>query len=113
MVNLSAFIAYHARRAPERVALIHDGHEITYAAFLHRIERLAALLVAKGVGPGDRVAVFMKNSPAFLEIAFAASHVGAVFLPVNFRLAAEEAAYILDHAGARLVFADAEFADLF
>jgi fatty-acyl-CoA synthase len=111
MVNLSAFIAYHARRAPDRVALIHDGREITYAAFLRRIERLAALLVAKGIEPGHRVAVFMKNSPAFLEIAFAASHVGAVFLPVNFRLVAEEADYILDHAGARLVFVDAEFAD--
>jgi len=112
MVNLSAFIAYHARRAPDTAALIYDGHEITYAAFLRRIERLAALLVAKGIEPGDRVAAFMKNSPAFLEIAFAASHVGAVFLPVNFRLTAEEADYILDHAGARLVFVDAEFAEL-
>jgi fatty-acyl-CoA synthase len=55
------------------------------------------------------VALFMKNSPAFLEIAFAASYLGAVFLPVNFRLAAAEADYILSDAGAKLLFVDEEF----
>ena len=52
----------------------------------------------------------MKNSAAFLELAFAVSHLGAVFLPINFRLAADEVRYIAESAGAKLLFADAEFA---
>ena len=52
----------------------------------------------------------MKNSAAFLEIAFAASHIGAVFLPINFRLASDEIAYIVENAGARVLIADEEFA---
>lgn len=63
-----------------------------------------------GIGAEDVVALFMKNSPAFLEIAFAASYLGAIFLPVNYRLAAAEADYILKDAGARLLFVDQEFA---
>ena len=67
-------------------------------------------MASKGIGPGDIVAVFMKNSAAFVEIAFATSHLGAVFLPVNFRLSGEECGYIVAHAGARLLLADEEFA---
>ena len=52
----------------------------------------------------------MKNSAAFLEIAFATSHLGAVFLPINFRLAADEVEYIVGNAEAKLLFADVEFA---
>lgn len=52
----------------------------------------------------------MKNSLAFVELAFAASHVGAVFLPINFRLSTSEIAYILENSGAKLLLADAEFA---
>ena len=109
MVNLSSFIRFHASRTPQREALIYAGQRITYAEFLDRILRMAAFLVARGIGPGEVVAVFMKNSAAFLEIAFAASHIGAVFLPVNFRLAREECDYIVGNAGARILFADREF----
>ena len=52
----------------------------------------------------------MKNSPAFIEFAFATSHLGAVLLPVNYRLSPEEFAYIHDHAGVTLIAADTEFA---
>lgn len=109
MVNLSSFIRFHATRAPDRLALVYQEQRITYAQFLHRIEKMAGFLKAQGIKPGDVVAVFMKNSAAFLEIAFAASHLGAVFLPINFRLAADEVAYIVSNAGATLVLADEEF----
>jgi fatty-acyl-CoA synthase len=52
----------------------------------------------------------MKNSPAFLELTFAISHLGAVSLPLNYRLAAEEVGYIIDNAGARLLLCDEELA---
>ncbi len=110
MVNLSSFIHAHALRQPDRSALIYADQRVSYAALDQRIARAAAFLASKGIGPGDIVAVFMKNSAAFVEIAFATSHLGAVFLPVNFRLSGEECGYIVAHAGARLLLADEEFA---
>ena len=110
MVNLSAFIRFHALRTPDRLALVYGDQRIGYADFLDRIERMAAFLHRRGVREGDVVAAVMKNSAAFLEIAFAASHIGAVFLPINYRLAAAEVAFITGNAGAVLVFADTELA---
>jgi acyl-CoA synthetase (AMP-forming)/AMP-acid ligase II len=110
MVNLSSFIRFHATRSPERIAVVFQDQRITYAEFWRRIERTAGYLAAQEIGPGDVVAVMMKNSAAFLELAFAASHLGAVFLPVNFRLAADEVEYIAANAGAKLMLADEEFA---
>jgi acyl-CoA synthetase (AMP-forming)/AMP-acid ligase II len=110
MVNLSSFIRYHATRTPQRLAIVYNDQRVTFAELLARIEKTAGFLAARGIGPDDVVAVMMKNSIAFLEIAFAVSHLGAVFLPINFRLAADEVEYIADNAGAKLVFADAEFA---
>ena len=109
MLNLSAFVAFHARQRPDALAIAYESQRITYAELQRRIEALSALLAVRGVGAGQVAAAFMKNSTAFVEIAVAASRIGAVFLPINFRLARDEVAYILDNAGARLVFADAEF----
>jgi len=108
MQNLTTFLRYHADRRPEAEAIRYDGARITYRDLLDRAVRLAGWLRREGVGEGAVVALVMKNSPAFLELAFAASHIGAVFLPVNYRLAAEEVAYIIDHAGAAMVFVDEE-----
>jgi fatty-acyl-CoA synthase len=108
MINLSSFIAFHARRTPERAALKYRGQEISYAAFDHRIRSVGGWLSLMGIGPNDVIAVLMKNSAAFLDIAFAASHIGAIFLPINYRLASDEIAYIIENAGARLLIADEE-----
>src|ERR1700730_9517445 len=109
MINLSSFIAFHARQTPERCALKYRGEEISYAAFDQRIRIAGGWLGSRGIGADDVVAVLMKNSAAFLDIAFAASHVGAIFLPINFRLASDEIAYIVENSGARLLIADEEF----
>jgi fatty-acyl-CoA synthase len=110
MINLSSFIAFHARQTPERCALKYRGEEISYAAFDQRIRIVGGWLRSRGIGADDVVAVLMKNSAAFLDIAFAASHIGAIFLPINYRLAPDEIAYIVENAGARLLIADEEFA---
>src|SRR5256886_13314307 len=65
-------------------------------------------LASRGIGPAVVVAVLMKNSRAFVDTALAASHIGAVFLPINFRLASDEVAYIAETAGARVLIADEE-----
>jgi fatty-acyl-CoA synthase len=109
MINLSSFIAFHARQTPGRCALKYRGEEIAYAAFDERIRMVGGWLASRGIGPDDVVAVLMKNSAAFLELAFAASHIGAIFLPINYRLASDEIAYIVENSSARLLIADEEF----
>ncbi|MEP9390040.1 AMP-binding protein [Mesorhizobium sp. KR9-304] len=110
MVNLSSFIYFHALRQADKPALVYAGAPVSYGELDRRIVRAAAFLASKVIGADDIVAVFMKNSAAFVEIAFATSHLGAVFLPVNFRLSGEECSYIVAHAGAKLLLADEEFA---
>jgi fatty-acyl-CoA synthase len=109
MINLSSFIAFHARLTPERCALKYRGEEITYAAFDERIRTVGGWLTSRGIAADDVIAVLMKNSAAFLDIAFAASHIGAIFLPINYRLASDEITYIVENAGARILIADEEF----
>jgi fatty-acyl-CoA synthase len=108
MINLSSFIAFHGRLTPQRCALKYRGVKISYAALDARIRKVAGWLAERGIGADDVVAVLMKNSAAFLDIAFAVSHLGAVFLPINYRLSSEEVAYIVTNADARLLFADEE-----
>lgn len=108
MVNLSAFIDYHARVSPQREAVLYDGERITYADLALRLRALAGLFAARGVGAGEVVAVLMKNSAAYLDIAFAVSYLGAVLLPINYRLSQAEVAYIVGDSGARLLCVDEE-----
>jgi fatty-acyl-CoA synthase len=84
----------------------------TYAEFDERCDRLAAGLAAQGVLKGDRIAVLARNSHAFATLRFALARLGAVLVPINFMLKADEAAYILRHAGARLLATDSGLASL-
>ncbi len=106
MLNLTASSAFHARRTPDAPALIWNDETIPWREFHARALRTAALLAHHGVGAGDTVALLMRNSPAFLELAYGASHLGAVLLPVNFRLAPDEVRYVAGHAGAKLLVVD-------
>ncbi len=108
MVSVSASVAWWARTEPHRLALVYGDQRLSYAQLRERVERAAALLAARGLQAGDVVALLMKNSAAFLELSLAISHVGAVFLPINYRLGREEVDYIADHAGVKLLFVDEE-----
>src|SRR5690606_37261400 len=112
MMKRCAFIAMHARRTPGRYALKYRGEEISYGTFDARICKVGGWLTARGIGRGDVVAVLMKNSAAFLELVFAVSHIGAVLLPINYRLSADEVGYIVGNSGARLLIADDELASI-
>lgn len=109
MANLTEFLGFHATRTPDRTALVYQGADISYGALFERARIGAGWLAAKGVRPGDVVALYMKNSAAFIDLIFAISHRGAVVLPINYRLAGAEIAYILADAGAKLLIADDEF----
>ena len=109
MINLSRFIKYHADNDPDSVALSFRGNVVSYEQLYERIERLAGFLLDKQIGPGDVIGVLMKNSNAFIEVAFAVSHIGGIFLPINFRLASDETNYICEHAEVKLLLLDEEF----
>ena len=110
MLNLSAAVLYQARLAPQQPAILYGAERITYAMLADRIVRASGGLAARGVAKGTVVALLMKNSPAFIELTMAVSHLGAITLPINFRLAVEEVRHILSDSGAALLIADDEFA---
>ncbi|MEW2359321.1 long-chain fatty acid--CoA ligase [Spirillospora sp. NPDC029432] len=97
--GLGSWPARRARKTPHRPALVHDGRTLTYADLDERVTRLAHGLRSLGVRRGDRVAYLGPNHPSFLETLFAAGALGAVFVPLNTRLAAPEIAYQLADSG--------------
>jgi fatty-acyl-CoA synthase len=101
-----------AARLPHKPAIRCGEVDWTYAEFDRVCNRFAAGLAGQGIGVGDRVAVLSRNSHAFAALRFALARLGAVLVPINFMLKAEEAAYILRHSGARLLCVDTEHAKL-
>jgi fatty-acyl-CoA synthase len=99
-------IARHAFAIPDSVAIRYEDESITWARLHDRVRRAAAAFAGQGVSRGDRVAVLMTNRPEFVESVLAANAIGAIAVPVNFRLAPAEAAYILQDSGASLVVTD-------
>ena len=102
-----------ARRArklyPERVAVIDGDSSWTYAQFLDRCDRWSAVLQELGIRSGDRVAYLAPNSHAQLESFYAVPQIGAVLVPLNYRLTADDFVYLLNHSGARIVCTDRDY----
>lgn len=101
-----------ARRLPHKLAIACGDTRWTYAEFDALVTRLAAGLAGRGVGHGDRVAVLARNSHGFAALRFALARLGAVLVPINFMLKADEVAYILRHAGAKTLATDSGLAEL-
>ncbi|HSV71285.1 MAG TPA: acyl-CoA synthetase [Methylibium sp.] len=99
-------------RHPRKLAVRCGDTAWTYAEFDAVCNRLAAGLAGRGVTLGDRVAVLARNSHAFAALRFAVARLGAVLVPINFMLSADEARYILEHSGARLLCTDSGLAEL-
>src|SRR4028119_961641 len=96
----AAQLARWARRTPDAWALRFDGGGRTYAEVDERVTRLANALADRGGGSGDRVAVLGLNSMEVWESYLAGVRLGAIVVPVNFRLVADEVAYVLADSGA-------------
>ena len=101
-----------ALRLPNKLGIVCGDTAWTYAEFDALVSRLAAGLSGIGVKPGDRVAVLARNSHGFAALRFALARMGAVMVPINFMLKADEVAYILRHAGAEILATDSGLADL-
>ncbi|HEX4811334.1 MAG TPA: AMP-binding protein, partial [Nonomuraea sp.] len=101
--GLGSWPARRARMTPGRVALTCRGRDLTYADLRERTYRLASALAGMGVGRGDRVAYLGANDPAMVETFFAAGLLGAVFVPLNSRLATPELRFVLEDADASVL----------
>ncbi len=101
-----------AKRFPSKIAIICGDTVWSYATFDAICDRLATGLASRGVVKGARVAILARNSHAFAALRFALARLGAVLVPINFMLKAEEAAFILRHAGAELLATDSGLAEV-
>ncbi|OJU36938.1 MAG: acid--CoA ligase [Alphaproteobacteria bacterium 65-37] len=106
------WITHHAGRRPGTLA-IHDlqtGRKLTYRELDRRTGQLTAALAARGIGKGDRVALLAPNCPEYFELQFACGRLGAIMLPLNWRLTVPELEYILGDSTPKLLVHDRSFA---
>jgi long-chain acyl-CoA synthetase len=99
-------------RFPERPALVAGESIRTWSALDARVDRVAAAVTAAGIRPGDRVAILMGNRPEYFELYFACARMGAIAVPLNFKLTPREASQILGHAEPALLVVDGVHAPL-
>ena len=112
-MDLSDLIARNAAFTPHKVALRYDGGSLTYAAFAERIAAAArALKSVLGVGRGDRIAILAANHPDYLVLLYACARLGALLLPLNWRLALPEQLFILADASVKVLLLQDAFAAL-
>ena len=105
-------LARHARKIPDAWAVRFDGSGRTYRELDERVSRLASALRERGVGVGDRVAILGLNSVEVIEAFLASVRLGAIGVPINFRLVAPEVGYALADSGAVAAVVDSTFAPL-
>lgn len=104
--NLAYGVLRRAALSPNRIAMIFEEREISYSQLGDNVRRQASLLQAAGVCAGDRVGYLGFNHPAFFETLFAANALGAIFVPLNFRLTGEELTFIINDAGVHTLVCD-------
>ena len=96
---------------PDREAVVDGDLRLSYAQFFDRCDRWSAALQTLGVAPGDRVAYIAPNTHAQLESFYAIPQIGAVLVPINYRLTSDDFAYIITHSGATVVCAHDAYLD--
>jgi len=107
-----SFLDRAADTFPDRLAVVHGDRAFTYARFRARCRQLGSALKARGIGYGDTVATLIPNVPAQLESHYGVPMTGGVLNTINYRLSAQEVAFILDHGDAKILIADHEFGAL-
>ena len=108
-MDLSQWIERHAAFTPRKAALRFAGEDLTYAEFALRIERTAAFLTGLGIQPADRVAFLGLNNPLLLVLLFACARLGAMLVPLNWRLAPPEHAWMLADCSPRALIVEPAF----
>ena len=111
VMNLAHFLRQTAKRYAGEIALVWGERRWTWAELDRRVDAMAVALAARGIGKGDRVLVQSKNCNQMFESMFACFRLGAIWVPTNFRLTADEVAYLAKASGASAMICGAEFPD--
>jgi acyl-CoA synthetase (AMP-forming)/AMP-acid ligase II len=111
-MNWYAVLAHHADLTPAKPLCVFRGETVTYGDMATRTAALATGLHERGIGAGDVVGLLSYNCTEFLETIFAANYLGAIAMPINWRLAAPEVRYILEHSAAGALVCDDALVDL-
>jgi acyl-CoA synthetase (AMP-forming)/AMP-acid ligase II len=111
-MNWFGVLEHHARRTPDKPLAVFGDEVVTYRAMEEWAAELAAGLHTRGVGAGDVVGLLSYNNTEFLTTIFAANYLGAIAMPINWRLAAPELRFILEHSGARALVCDRDLVGL-
>jgi fatty-acyl-CoA synthase len=112
-MDLSDLIARNAAFSPHKPALVFEGEVLSYRAFFERIETAAKALKAEfGVSRGDRVAILSLNRPDYLVLLYACARLGAMLVPLNWRLAVAEQMFIVSDAAVKVLLLEQAFAEI-
>lgn len=110
-MNWSYVTEKYAKEFPDKEAIIFEDRRITYRQLDDRINALAKGLLDLGLKKGDVVAILLINSVEFLELTFAVNKIGAIWLPLNWRLSGDELTYIINHSDAKILFSEMVFGE--
>lgn len=108
-MDLSEWIDRHARLTPERTAIRFAGRDVSYAALAQLVQRMASAMAASGLKRGSCAAYLGVNRPEMLALLFACARLGALFMPLNWRLAGPEHRQMLEHCPASLLLVEPQF----
>ena len=111
-MNTTEFLTITSAIVPDRIATIFEGQRQSYGELQERVMRLADALANLGVGPGDRVGTIHVNCPQHIEAYFASAMLGAMYVPMNYRVRADELTYMLNNAAPKVMFMGARYVDL-
>jgi fatty-acyl-CoA synthase len=103
------FLRRPAELYPQKTAIVDGTRRYSYREYRERVNRLSNALLGLGIGKGDRVCILSPNSHFFLESFYATSQIGAILVPLNYRLVAADHEYILNHARVRALLVDWEY----
>lgn len=98
--GIGSWLVKHSKVCPDRLALVYNERRFTYAEFNERVNRLSHALLNLGVRKGDRVDALLLNTNEMMEAVFACAKIGAIFVPINFRLSVDEVLYIVNDSRA-------------
>jgi len=105
-MNVGSLLSITTARFPNKIGLVEEGRRVSYSEFNKRVNQLANKLISLNVGKGDKVALYLHNSIEWAEIYYALSKIGAVIVPINFRIKGQELAYVIDNSDTRILFFD-------
>lgn len=106
------FLLRPAKLFPQKIAIVDNERQYTYADYQRRVNQLSHALIAMGVKKGERVCILSPNSHFFLESFYATSQIGAILVPLNYRMVPDDHEYIINHAGVTTLLVDYEYTEM-